>query len=165
MAVTQVFLMASPLSTMWKAIKERNSASFHVLYCIMGLVSSTMYPPPPLSPPSGTPHPVPKNRWTGKFYFCANMCCILSPLPFLLNVCPKFAQQRPHITSTTSGAPHSRGANVGLSLTNLVMLPVSQGCLGFDRAINREDFEISRKYFAKLAKDVMCSLKGQPMIR
>lgn len=42
-AVTQVFLMASPLSTMWKAIKERNSASFHALYCIMGLVSSTMW--------------------------------------------------------------------------------------------------------------------------
>lgn len=42
-SVTQVLLMASPLSTMYKAVKERSSASFHPLLCIMGLISSTLY--------------------------------------------------------------------------------------------------------------------------
>lgn len=42
-SVTQVLLMASPLSTMYKAVKERSSASFHPLLCIMGLISSTLW--------------------------------------------------------------------------------------------------------------------------
>ena len=42
-SITQVLLMASPLSTMYKAVKSRSSASFHPLLCIMGLVSSTLY--------------------------------------------------------------------------------------------------------------------------
>lgn len=43
MSVTQVLLMASPLSTIYKAIQERSSASFHLGLCAMGLVTSTMW--------------------------------------------------------------------------------------------------------------------------
>ena len=42
-SVTQVLLMSSPMSTIYKAIKERTSASFHLGLCAMGLVTSTMW--------------------------------------------------------------------------------------------------------------------------
>ena len=42
-SVTQVLLMASPLSTIYKAIQQRTSASFHLGLCAMGLVTSTMW--------------------------------------------------------------------------------------------------------------------------
>ena len=41
--MTQVLLMASPLSTIYKAIQQRTSASFHLGLCAMGLVTSTMW--------------------------------------------------------------------------------------------------------------------------
>ena len=42
-SVTQVLLMSSPMSTIYKAVKERTSASFHLGLCAMGLVTSTMW--------------------------------------------------------------------------------------------------------------------------
>ena len=42
-AATQVILMASPLSTMLKAIRERRCDSFHPGLCIMGFVMSLFW--------------------------------------------------------------------------------------------------------------------------
>lgn len=42
-SITQVVLMASPLSTLYKAVRDRSSASFHPYLCVMGLVSSVLY--------------------------------------------------------------------------------------------------------------------------
>ena len=41
--MTQVLLMSSPLSTIYKAVKEGTSASFHLPLIAMGLVTSTMW--------------------------------------------------------------------------------------------------------------------------
>ncbi|KAL3158518.1 hypothetical protein ABBQ38_010746 [Trebouxia sp. C0009 RCD-2024] len=42
-AVTQVLLYAAPLSTLYKAIKARSSASFHLGMAILGFLSSAMW--------------------------------------------------------------------------------------------------------------------------
>lgn len=40
---TQILLMASPLSTIYKAVVHRDSASFHIGLCVMGLLMSAMW--------------------------------------------------------------------------------------------------------------------------
>lgn len=42
-SVTQVLLMASPLSGLLRAVQQRSSANFHLGVCSMGLVSSTLW--------------------------------------------------------------------------------------------------------------------------
>lgn len=42
-SITQVLLMASPLSGLIEALKTRSSANFHLGICIMNLVSSSMW--------------------------------------------------------------------------------------------------------------------------
>ena len=42
-AVTQVLLYAAPLSTLYKALKARSSASFHLGMAILGFLSSAMW--------------------------------------------------------------------------------------------------------------------------
>ena len=42
-SITQVLLMASPLSGVSKAIKQRSSAGFHLGMCLMNLLSSAMW--------------------------------------------------------------------------------------------------------------------------
>ncbi|BDA45870.1 probable sugar transporter SWEET1 [Coccomyxa sp. Obi] len=42
-SVTQVLLMASPLSGLLNSIKQRSSANFHLGLCLMGLISSAMW--------------------------------------------------------------------------------------------------------------------------
>ena len=42
-SVTQVLLFAAPLSTLYKAIKARSSASFHLGMGVLGFLSSAMW--------------------------------------------------------------------------------------------------------------------------
>ena len=42
-SVTQVLLMASPLSGLLRAIQQRSSANFHLGVCAMGLLSSSLW--------------------------------------------------------------------------------------------------------------------------
>ena len=42
-SVTQILLFASPLSTLYKAVVSRNSASFHLGLSIMSVISSAMW--------------------------------------------------------------------------------------------------------------------------
>ena len=42
-SVTQVLLMASPLSGLLKAIQERSSANFHLGMCAAGLLTSCLW--------------------------------------------------------------------------------------------------------------------------
>lgn len=42
-SVTQILLFASPLSTLYKAVVSRNSASFHLGLSIMSIISSAMW--------------------------------------------------------------------------------------------------------------------------
>lgn len=42
-SITQVLLMASPLSGLFSAIKLRSSAGFHLGMCLMNLISSAMW--------------------------------------------------------------------------------------------------------------------------
>ena len=43
MSVTQVLLMASPLSGLLRAVRQRSSAKFHLGVCAMGLLSSSLW--------------------------------------------------------------------------------------------------------------------------
>lgn len=42
-SATQILLFASPLSTLYKAVVSRNSASFHLGLSIMSVISSAMW--------------------------------------------------------------------------------------------------------------------------
>ena len=66
-AVTQVLLYAAPLSTLYKAVKARSSASFHLGLGILGFLSSAM--------------------WTIYGGVCLLACCTADQLKQRLAVC------------------------------------------------------------------------------